>query len=87
MDLGPVRVLFFQPCLLAYCPPHPSAWCPQLLHEFPCPEHHEGPKEHLLGLAVLGRGFVAKQALFGDSLAQCPFLPQRLEVPLLLSHS
>ena len=53
VDSMPVGGIYFQPCLFACCSPHRSWQCPQFLHEFPCPEHNEGPKERLLGLAVL----------------------------------
>ena len=55
-----------------------------LLGKFLHPGHLEGPKECSLGLGVSEQGFIAKQALFGHSLAQCLFSLQRLQGSLLL---
>ena len=84
VDSVPTREIYYQPCLLACCSPCLSWQCLRFLHEFLHPGHCEGPKECPLGFAVLEQGFVAKQILFGHSLAQCPFSLQRLQVSLLL---
>ena len=66
----PVGGINFQPCLYTCCHPHPSWQCLWFRFEFLHPGCHEGPKECLLGLAVLEQGFIVKQALFRHQLAQ-----------------
>ena len=77
--------LYFQPCLFASFPPHPSWQCPWLLHEFLHPGCCGGPEVHLLGLGVSEQGLVVKQALLRHSFTQWSFFPQKLQVSLLLS--
>ena len=57
VDSVPVRGLYFQPCLLACCPPHHAWQCLWFPCEFLNPGCHEDAEEHSLGLVVSEQGW------------------------------